>query len=393
MYRHSSLFAHQSHRRPMSLNLAFVAIILSAVGAFVLLTNTLYSADAASSFYEITLPSSYPWGIAVDTKGNAWVAEPECDPHPFVCSAARTGNIAQVKRSSFSVTTNFTEPSGRGFASPFFPVPDTFGNIWFAEPNANAIGELIPNSHNPSASIWKQWVVPTYNAAPFQIAFDSRGLLWFTEPQANQIGSFNTTTHAFTETATPSAYSTPYGITGPDTSGAMWFTENNAAVARVASFVPPTGKLKKVVINEYLTVNSGPSTTVHLITLDHKGRAWWTEGFGGRIGSITISKAVKGTSKGVSEYPIPACSNCGSHVSGIAVDNAGIVWFDDSLRSCVDSYNPTTNRFSTPIQLANGSHPHDGLAVASDTNTVFFVEEFAQKLGQIPQVSTNEKET
>ncbi len=392
MRRHSSLYVHRKPSTLLRLCLALASIIMGAIAAFVLLTSVVSTTKAASSFYEITLPSSYPWGIAVDTKGNAWVAEPECDPHPFVCSAARTGNIAQVKRSSFSVTSNFTEPSGRGFASPFFPVPDTFGNIWFAEPNANAIGELIPNPYNPPASTWKQWHVPTYNAAPFQIAFDSRGLLWFTEPQANQIGSFNTTTHAFTETATPSAYSTPYGITGPDTSGAMWFTENNAAVARVASFVPPTGKLKKVVINEYLTVNSGPSTTVHLITLDHKGRVWWTEGFGGRIGSLTISKSVKGTSKGVSEYLIPACSNCGSHVSGIAVDNAGVVWFDDSLRSWVDSYNPTTKRFSTPIQLANGSHPHDGLAVDSN-NTVYFAEEFSQKLGQLPQVSTNEKET
>ena len=214
-----------------------------------------------------------------------------------------------MNRSSFSVTTNFTEPSGKGFASPFFLALDASGDIWFTEPNANAIGELTPNLHNPGASTWKQWVVPTRNAAPFQLAFDAHGMLWFTEPQANQIGSFNPVKHTFTETATPSAKSTPYGITGPDTKGTMWFTENNAAVARIGSFVPPTkGTLKTAAISEYLTVNPGPSTTVHLITLDHKGHVWWSEGFGGRIGSLTISKAVKGTSDGVSEYPIPALS-------------------------------------------------------------------------------------
>ncbi len=388
MNRHSPFFVKRNPSVPLRLSLTLIAIVMSAVVAFVLLTGVLNPVKAAASYHEITLPSAYPWGVSTDTKGNAWVAEPRCDPHPFVCSAASTGSIALVNRTSFSVTTNFTEPSGRGFSSPFFAIADTFSNIWFAEPNSNAIGELIPNQNNPAASTWKQWSVPTYNAAPFQVAFDSRGLLWFTEPQANQIGSFNTTTHAFTETKTPSAQSTPYGITGPDANGAMWFTENNAAVARVASFVPPTGKLKKIVINEYRIVNPSSGTTVHLITLDHKGHAWWSEGFDGRIGSITISQAVKGTSNGVHEYTTPGCSGCNAHVSGVAVDNAGVVWYDDSLRNVVGSYNPATNSFSTPISIKNGGHPHDGLTVASD-NTVFFVEEFGQKLGQIPQVNAN----
>lgn len=380
MNTHVPLFANQRLTFSLRFGLALVTIATSVVVAFVLLTHSLKPAKAASNFHEITLPSSFPWGVAFDSKGSAWVAEPGCDPQPFVCSGTRTGSIAQVNRSSFSITKNFTEPSGRGFSSPFFLVPDASGDIWFAEPNTNAIGELTPSQHNSSAT-WKQWGVPTRNAAPFQLAFDAHGVLWFTEPQANQIGSFNPVTHAFTETATPTARSTPYGITGPDTNGAMWFTENNAAVARVGSFVPPTkGTLKTSAISEYLTVNSGPSTTVHLITLDHKGHVWWSEGFGGRIGSLTINKAVKGTSHGVNEYPIPACQNCNSHVSGIAVDNEGIVWFDDSLRNWVDSYNPTTHTFSAPIQLAQGSHPHDGLAIAGD-DTVFVVEEFAQKLG------------
>ncbi len=390
MNTHSSIFVHKNIGTSLRFLFSLTAIVIAMVTAFAMLASALHATKAASSFREITLPSSYPWGIASDTKGNVWVAEPGCDPHPFVCSSTQTGSIALVNCSSFSVTTNFTEPSG--FTSPFFLILDSFGHLWFAEPNANAIGELIPNLHNPSASIWHQWAVPTYNAAPFQVAFDNRGLLWFTEPQANQIGSFNTTKHTFTETATPSAQSTPYGITGPDAKGGMWFTENNSAVARVASFVPPKkGALKTAAISEYLSVNPSGGTTIHLITLDHKGRVWWTEGFDGRIGSLTISQAVKGTSKGVHEYSIPACNNCGTHVSGIAVDNAGIVWFDDSLRNWVDSYNPATNTFSTPFQLANGSHPHDGLIVASD-NSVFFAEEFSQKLGQIPQASANKNE-
>lgn len=382
MHRHQSILK-QKLRIPLRLILSLAAITVSAVAAFVMLTGTLGSTKAASSFHEIYLPSSNPWGITTDAKGNIWVAEPGCDPHPFVCSPARTGSIALAKGSPFSITANFTEPSGKGFTSPFFPVSDASGNIWFAESNANAIGELTPNLRNPGASTWKQWTVPTHNAAPFKLAFDAHGTIWFTEPLVNQIGSFNTTTHAFTTTATPSANSTPYGITGPDAHGAMWFTENYSAVARIGSFVPPTkGALTTAAINEYLIASPNSGTTAHLITLAPKGNVvWWTEGFDGRIGSLTISQAVKGTSKGVREYNLPACSNCGSHVSGIAVTSTGIVWFSDSLRNWVDSYNPATNTFSTPIQLASGSHPHDGVAVASD-NTVYFSEEFSNRLGQ-----------
>ena len=210
MKRNTSLFAHKN------LIFSLAAIVTSAVVAFVLLAGSLNSTKAATNFHQISTPSTFPWGVTSDTKGNVWVAEPGCDPHPFVCGGSRTGSIALVKPSPFSVTTNFTEPSGKGFASPFFANVDATGNIWFTEPNVNAIGELTPNLRNPGASTWKQWSVPTHNAAPFVLAFDAHGTIWFTEPQANQIGSFNPTTHVFTETRTPTANSIPYGITGPD---------------------------------------------------------------------------------------------------------------------------------------------------------------------------------
>ncbi len=391
MNANSSLSVKKKSGTPKRLILPLIAIVVSAVAAFVYLSGALNTTRASANVNQISTPSSYPWGATSDAKGNVWVAEPGCDPHPFVCDNAQTGSIALVQRSPFKVVTNFTEPSGKGFTSPFFPVLDAAGNIWFTESNANAIGELTPNLKNPAASTWQQWHVSTGNAAPFDLAFDGHGMLWFTEPQANQIGSFNPKTHAFTETTVPSTNGTPYGITGPDANGAMWFAENYSAVSRVASFVPPTkGTLKTAAISEYLAVSPSSNTTIHLITLDHKGHVWWSEGFDGRIGSLTISQAVKGTSEGVNEYSTPACGNGGTHISGIAVDNSGVVWYDDSLGNCVGSYNPTTNTFGQPALLANNSHPHDGLIVTSD-NTVYVVEEFGQRIGQILQANPNKK--
>ncbi|GAC1619193.1 MAG: hypothetical protein NVS4B7_11480 [Ktedonobacteraceae bacterium] len=256
--------------------------------------------------------------------------------------------------------------------------------MWFTEPMSNAIGELIPGTNS-----WKQWTVPTASAAPFDLAFDSHGNLWFTEILANKIGEFSN--GQFTETATPTSNSKPYGIVGPDPStGQMWFTENNTTAARIGGFIPPASSaLTTGNIKEYLTLNPGNNTTPHLITYDYQGNIWWTEGTNSRIGRLIISQAQPDASNGVAEYPTPCstgggCTN-GSHISGIGVDGGDTIWLDDSLASRIYSFNPTTSRFSAPIILSSSNaHPHDGLAV-DNTNNVFFSEEFANKFGEIPQ--------
>ena len=343
--------------------------------------GTHHKAHAATGpLQEIGAPGANPWGIAFDHNGNEWVAQPNCDPNP-ICAGTPVGSIAQVNRSSFSVVHNFQEPSG--YSSPLFVATDASSNVWFTEPMTNSIGELIPSS-----GTWHQWTVPTASAAPFDLAFDAHGNLWFTEVLANQIGEF--TNGQFHETATPFGNSKPYGITGPDPStGHMWFTENSTQAARIGSFAPPaSGILTTGNISEYLTINPGNSTTVHLITYDYQGNIWWTEGTNSRIGRLIISQAQNGASNGVAEYPTPCqtgggCTS-GSHISGIGVDGGGTVWLDDSLANRIYSFNPNTNTFSAPIQLAGNAHPHDGLAVDSN-NTVYVSEEFADKFGAIAQ--------
>lgn len=383
------MFQHQLSRAgsqmPLRIGLALFITLASVGITLALLAGPhLPTRAATSGISEISLPPSYPWGLAFDTNGNAWVAEPNCDPNP-VCGGNITGNIIQVNRSAFTVQHTFVEPAN--YSSPLFLAIDANGNIWFSEPRSNAIGELVPNATGGS---WNQWRVPTANAAPFDLAFDSRGNLWFTEILANKIGEFNPSTHLFTETATPSANSKPYGITGPDsTTGAMWLTENNPTVARVASFIPPaSGALATSSVREYLTNSSGTGATPHLITFDRSGDIWWSEGPNGEIGRLIIAQAQNGTKSGVTEYraPAPTCTaGCGTHISGIAVDSSGTVWADDSLSARVLSFSPSSAAFTQYVvggSESSNAHPHDGLAVDSSSD-VFFSEEFANKLGKI----------
>lgn len=368
-------------RKPLFLRvcLALLCVLGSAVFAYFTINGGHHATRASSNVTEIASNGIDPWGMGFDNKGNLWIAQPNCDPTP-VCPGAPVGTITQVNRANFGGVTNYNEPTG--YSSPVFIAVDARNNIWFSEPSTNAIGELTFNGTTPS---WSQWTVPTANAGPFDLAFDANGNLWFTEVLANKIGEFNPTTKLFNETPTPSGNSKPYGIVGPDpVSGQMWFTENNTAVDKIGSFVPPaSGALATNNIKEYQT-NGGSNSTPHLITFDNTGDIWWTEGWDDQIGRLVINQAAAGTNNGVTKFTVPppaGCNGCTMHVSGIGVDSSGTVWFDDSLTAQVGSFNPGSNSFSS-ISLAAGVHPHDGLAVDS-SNNVFVAEEFANKIAKI----------
>ena len=383
---------HESHTRTprwrAGVTFRIAIVLLSTATSFmlvwfVLIGPHLAAHAAAPTIRETAVPSPLPWGIGFDTSGNVWVAETGCDPNPL-CSPS-PGAIAQFSQQNFSLIQNYAEPGN--FSNPLFLALDANGNIWFTEPNSNAIGELIPNNGNPT---WHQWTVPTANAAPYDLAFDWSGNLWFTEFTASKIGEFHPQTQQFTETSTPTGNSNPYGMSGPDpTTGSLWFTENNSAVSRIGRFTPPLNgqSLTTGSILEYPTLDRVNSTP-HLIAFDSVGNIWWTEGFDGHIGRLIISQSSNGTSNGISEFAVPsACQNCGMHISGIGADSTGTIWFDDSLNSRIGSYVPRTNTFSMYTvhgSIGSNSHPHDGLAVDGN-NSVWFSEEFAGNLGEAIQ--------
>lgn len=368
--------------------------VLASMGVFSLvLVTTRLPARADPSINEAILPSSdpEPWGVNLDSSGNVWVADPQCDVNVSqwpICHLT-TGHLVEYSSNGFNSSSqplqNIQQP--QGYSSPFFLAFDGSGNIWFAEPVTNAIGE-----YNPGNGSWNQWTVPTPQASPFDLVFDQYGHLWFTEMSANQIGEFDPVTQQFHETPTPTGSSRPYGITGPDPStGAIWFTENNDTVHKIGSFIPTSiGTMQNNTIEEYNTnAPQGGGDTPHLITYDAFGNIWWTEGYDGEIGKLVINQATPGTNHGVSEYVVPPAScvpNCATHISGIAVDSHGTVWFDDALSARIGAYVPSGGYFAMYAvdrgdQNQLNAHPHDGLALDKSGN-LWFTEEFARKLGE-----------
>ena len=86
--------------------LAVVSLIVSGVLGWMVLVGAHSAAHAsAPTIRETALPSATPWGVAFDSTGNVWVAEPGCDMAP-VCGP-QVGSIAQYNRQGFTLVKNF----------------------------------------------------------------------------------------------------------------------------------------------------------------------------------------------------------------------------------------------------------------------------------------------
>ncbi len=288
--------------------------------------------------------TSSPWGLTLDpSHGYVWVAEPGCEMVP-TCPTAFPSAIGQYSFSDGAFIQDYSEP--KGYTSPLFIVNDTVGNLWFTQPNSDAIGEFDPINF-----VWHQWSV-SKNAHPYDLVLDPRGNLWFTEWSGNRIGFFDTHTHTLVETPIPTALADPYGIT-IDNKGTVWFAENSP-YSQIGSFTATAnGKIK---ITEHAVTALRP----HLITTDKAGNIWFSEGFAGFISEYN---PITGTSAHFRVY-LGAClnpANCtGTHISGIQIADNGNVWFSDSLSQRIGYLVPSTGQIVVRVLKPN-SHPHDGL--------------------------------
>lgn len=359
--------------------------LLATLGSIALAWTLINPSGAKASGIIETPTQTNPWAVTIDKYGHVWVAEPGCDAEPN-CLTTFPSYIGEYSSSDKQLT-NFLEPPG--FSSPTFLVMSSKGAIWFTEPTTNAIGRLI-HSTPPT---WRQWTVPTPNANPYDLVFDNNGNIWFTEYSANQIGFFNTSTKKFVENAIPTPSSQPYGIT-KDPSGNIWFTENTQQ--KIGSFTPTTSGT--VAITEHVINNPG-GPMPHLMTADSAGNIWYSEGFSGDIGefvpqtntftNINVSANLCPTpTPGITPSPTPTVTPtpCPStHISGIAVDSTGRIWFDDSLTARVGVYNPVSGEIKTLTLSNTNAHPHNGLAVDSKGNT-WFAEVFGGPTGTLGKV-------
>jgi hypothetical protein len=209
--------------------------------------------------------SAYNGALAIDAQGNAWVS-----------NASGTQSFSEISPSGVFL-------SGAGDAQNYAYASaisiDQNGNLFWAAPSVNAIGEL--NSSGTPIAV----LTPASLNVPWGIAVDNNhsGALWITESGDNSSGYYNGTTVTDSTSAGVDTSSSPYsGANGPlgtqiDGSGNIWVANSaynltTSNIGSIMKFTPP------VTSGAYTTqaFTVGLDTFPTDIAIDHSGNVWTT---------------------------------------------------------------------------------------------------------------------
>jgi virginiamycin B lyase len=250
---------------------------------------------------------------------------------------------------------------------------DSRGDVWFYMLNRSSIGRFIP-----SQGRFEEYPIEAKATASMgialvaggQFAFDERGRVWFTDALRNSIGVLDPSTGELKLYQIPTENSGPLGIIY-DGMGSIWFAELYGN--KIGRFYIQSESFEEYPLP---SENSGPA----LLFRTSDGKIWFTESFGKRIGWIEPSKAVAGSSHGITEFTPEGLLS----PVGIGVLN-DVVWIADHGSSNVVAFfylNGTVKVYPTsPAKAYPDSLPNQ--LIIDARGMVWFVQHVGNRIGVI----------
>lgn len=403
--------------------------------------------DGTIQEYAIPTKDGYALGVDIDSKGNIWFAQrygnrlgllepngrieemelPDKDSEPrtvFVDSkdriwyTAREANqigyldAATRKLHRLQIPTKLARPAGI--------CESRDGTIYFVQMVGNKLAKIRGEQII-------EYPIPTKFSAPFKCAVDPKGDIWFTQVFGNSIARFDVRTEEITEYKIPTPDSRPGGI-AVDKKGRIWFTQQKsnkiglfdpAAAERMvraaaktdggqpappepaASPATPASERNRVDDFRVPTPGAGPGND---LVEDDRGRLWFTEVFGNKIGAIDLASGafsevelktpvsmpvglarhrdgdlwvtlfrangvarVDPRSGAVEEFPVTTEA---ALPTGIAIDERGEVWIAQMAADRIARFDRTSKRFEEIPLPGKGSGP---LQLAADQRGALWI--------------------
>jgi virginiamycin B lyase len=182
--------------------------------------------------------------------------------------------------------------------------------------------------------------VPTPNSAPLAITVDRNGVVWFTESNVSKLGRFDPRNDHFNEYVVPGV-GDMWGIT-IDNVGDVWLTQySGRGSVNPGGAIVPGGNGRLIRFNptnsNFTAVDiPTPGSFPFRIITDAKGRVWFTELLGNRVG---FYDPISGK---LQEYGVPTQF---AGPADLTFDNHGTLWFTEAYNQSVARFDLQTEAF------------------------------------------------
>jgi len=364
-------------------------------------------------------------GIAVDSKGNIWVLEPnelaitvkefaptgESVREPIrvlnlsnnvksitkgdAIAADGEGNIwvedtqeEHVRVQEFNGNGEFVTQVGSNVAGPeqFENVRglavDSGGNLWVDDKIKNSIDKFAARGEGYIRKLTTAGTSSATLKKPYGTAVDPSGHVWVADTENNSVDEYSSSGSLLLQVGTEGTaggqFKGPHGVAS-DSEGHIWVADTgNSRLQELSS----SGSVIRVVSSE--GAGAGQLNKPGALAVDSTGDVWVSDTGNSRIEEFSpIGQYVRQYTIGLPEFKIWA-------PEGIAIDSKGIVWVAVSAESNVQGFSPTgggqvgsfgksgteNGQFKTP----------SGLAISGETAYVMDrgnnrIEQFKLKTG------------
>jgi virginiamycin B lyase len=308
---------------------------------FVVQQNTSLGVIYANSTmreFHIPTKNSSSWGVAVDnTRNLVWFTD-------YLSNAVWSFNMTSSAFNKYAITTN-------PFSFPFQVALDPSHNAWFTEQASGKLGEILASNDS-----MREYPIPANLSrigGPVGLVVSPNGPIWFTDPVANSIGEF--AGGAFKIYNLTGLVLSPVGI-ALDANADVWFTQHGPSL--ISKLNPSNGAVTS--ISTSLAPPPVYETLPYFCYVDSQGNIWFNEHQGNRIGRYSPGN------NSMVEYTIPSESPAYTDLSGaltMALSPTGVPWFAESFTGKIGTVNlqaPLNQSIlvqggAAPLMLANGS--------------------------------------
>ena len=290
--------------------------------------------------YRLPVKYSTPYAITTDSKGMIWFTE--MTNHSVARLDPATGELKEYRLPStvglpdpewdYDPKSKLTTPQSYDVYSVGNPgalVVDKDGVVWFVTLLGNSVVRFDPVKEE-----FKEFILPTDHAQPYDLAIDAKGLVWFVEKNTGKFGYLDLAAEKKHEISL-GAGADPMGI-AIDENDKVWISDVTGNF--LGRYDPDTKKLRMYPLSE-------PLSQPGQMRFDSKGNLWVCNLRSQQLGVLMFDRQNK-TDPDNGIYAVVPLPGYNAVPQALAPDKEGRIWIVDSMTNQVGFYDSVNMKWS-----------------------------------------------